>query len=212
MSIDTNPLKIQRDAVVEEMRHLQEKMARLQRALMSINAALAALEGQGPITQPDLFGASSLLDAVLQSCSKMVDGITRQRVLGWLRSDERYADAKETSVAAVLTTLAQSGELEIVEQGKGRQPSYYTSQKEPIVAVLDDAELAALNDADLVKGTGGWQSLAKGLRAATKGNKCTLSPELRKRIFHYLTSYGGGGWQVRLKAILGRHVPHLFES
>jgi hypothetical protein len=37
-----------------------------------------------------------------------------------------------------------------------------------------------------------------------------LTPEQRARVYHYYHAFGGGGWQQKVRIILGRELPHLF--
>lgn len=54
-----------------------------------------------------------------------------------------------------------------------------------------------------VRGQGGWQSLVRRLQRQVSGHVIELSEEDQRRILHSLLSYGTGGWQDRIAAIVG---------
>ena len=54
-----------------------------------------------------------------------------------------------------------------------------------------------------VAGSGGFQSLLRTLQGGVSDEKIlVLTPELVERIARYVQSYGGGGFQGRLDAVL----------
>jgi hypothetical protein len=54
-----------------------------------------------------------------------------------------------------------------------------------------------------VAGSGGFQSLLRTLQRGVSDEKVlVLTPELDERIARYVQSYGGGGFQGRLDAVL----------
>ena len=103
--------------------------------------------------------------------------------------------------------------LNVAIEGKGRSPSFYSTQ--PItIHHLSREEIKDLFEEINTKGTGGWQSLFASLQKSFDKVNGTidLTPEQRARIYHYYRSYGGGGWQERIKRIFRRELPHLFVA
>jgi hypothetical protein len=101
--------------------------------------------------------------------------------------------------------------LTIAIEGKGRAPSAYSTYGNTVHRLSSD-EVASLFDEQNTKGTGGWQSLFGGLqkRFEKETANITMTPEYRARIYQYYHSYGGGGWQDRIKRVFRRELPHLF--
>jgi hypothetical protein len=103
--------------------------------------------------------------------------------------------------------------LQVAIEGRGRSPSFYSTQGKTVHHLSGD-EAKELFHESTTHGTGGWQSLFNSLqRSFDKATGAiTLTPEQRARIYHYNRSYGGGGWQDRVKRIFRRELPHLFAS
>jgi hypothetical protein len=143
----------------------------------------------------------------------MIDGITRQRVIRAIATSHPCFEAKSQSVGASLKTLSKGDQptLRVAIQGRGRSPSFYTTDGDT-THHLNGEEIKDLMDTGNMRGAGGWQSLFDSLRQNL--DKATetivLTPEQRARVYHYYHAFGGGGWQQKVRLILGRELPHLF--
>jgi hypothetical protein len=191
---------------------------RIDQAIGSLQAALRNIEG---IAQRELglfetgVASTTLHDAVRRMCLSMVDGITRQRVLDTIERTLPSLRPKSSSVAAALINLAKGENpmLQVAIEGRGRSPSFYSTQGKTVHRLSGD-EAKELFHESTTQGTGGWQSLFNSLQRSfdKPSGTITLTPEQRGRIYHYYRSYGGGGWQDRVKRIFRRELPHLFAS
>jgi hypothetical protein len=156
-----------------------------------------------------------LQDAVKRACLEMVDGITRQRVIGAIERNHPFLKPKSSSVSAALINLTKGENpmLRVATEGQGRSPSFYSTEGDLVLRLSAD-EIATLMDEGALKGTGGWQSLWAALQRqfVKEDGSIRLTPELRARIYHYYHSYGQGGWQNKVMRVFRRELPHLFAS
>jgi hypothetical protein len=204
------------DAIRTQIANLVADRERIDRAIESLEDALRSIEklespqGELPL-EPS--GETTLHDAVRGVCMAMVDGITRQRVIYALEKNYPGLRPKSASVAASLANLAKGDEpiLRVAIEGKGRSPSFFTTEGDAILQLSSD-EIAVLLDENATHGSGGWQSLWIAMLKKFDKTKGTLrlTPELRARAFHYYRTYGVGGWQTKIKRLLRRHLPHVF--
>jgi len=160
-------------------------------------------------------GHITLYDAVKRVCLNMIDGITRQRVINAIEKSNPFLRPKSPSVAASLINLTKGEKpmLRVAIEGRGRSPSFYSSEGNTIHR-LSSEEVETLLDETAIKGTGGWQSLWSALQKQfdKSSGHITLTPEQRARIYHYYHSYGQGGWQNRVMRVFRRELPHLFAT
>lgn len=205
------------EVIRAQITNLEADRDRISRAIESLQSALRSIE-KLDAPDPELpfdqrVTETTLHDAVRRCCMTMVDGITRQRVITAIEHKYPGLRPKSASVAASLVNLTKGYEpaLRVAIEGRGRRPALYSSEGN-IALQLSSDEVAELLDSGATRGTGGWQSLwAALLKEFDKASgMITLSPELRARIFHYLSAYGHGGWQNKVKRIFRRHLPHLF--
>jgi hypothetical protein len=203
-------------AIRTQIANLTADRDRINGAIQALEEALQSIESEGP-GQPNLRFASniSLNDAVTKVCVKMVDAITRQRVVSAVENAYFLVKPNPSSVAAALTNLAQGEHamLKIVIQGRGSAPTVYSTEGD-MTLHLNAEEIKTLMDPATIRGTGGWQSLWLALQRSfdkAKGD-IKLTPELRVRIHHYYHNYGIGGWQTKTKQVFRRELPHLFVA
>jgi hypothetical protein len=207
---DPEPIKAQLANLIADRESLDRAIEALQSALRNVEG-VAADQGEFSI---DLKASDTTLhDAVRRACNKMMDGITRQRVIAEIEREHPLLKPKSPSVAASLINLSKGDHpmLHVAIEGQGRSPSFYSTQ---LITThrLSAEEAKDLFDEATTKGTGGWQSLFSSLQKSfNKANaKINLSAEQRAKIYHYYRSYGGGGWQERIKRVFRRELPHLF--
>lgn len=80
----------------------------------------------------------------------------------------------------------------------------------PFVFTLLDDEVAELKEA---VGTGGHQSLHRRLMQELRdGNTVTFTDDQLGELIRYMTRYGSGGFQGRLRNAFGRSLKDLFGS
>lgn len=207
---DAEPIKAQ-------IANLISDRERIDRAINGLQGALRNVEGVWPEQSEfsiDLRIADTTLhDAVKRACLRMLDGITRQRVIADIEREHPLIKPKSPSVAASLINLTKGDHpmLNVAVEGKGRTPAFYSTQRETTHRLSGD-EIKELFDPMTTKGLGGWQSLFGGLQKNfdKASANITLTPEQRARIYSYYRSYGGGGWQDRIKRVFRRELPHLF--
>lgn len=205
------------DAIRAQIGNLVADRARIDSAIASLEDALQSIEKlespQGELPLEPGRTETTLQDAVRGVCMAMADGITRQRVITALERNYPGLRPKSASVAAALANLTKGDQpiLKVAVEGKGRSPSFFTTEGNSMLQLSSD-EIAALVDESATHGTGGWQSLWIAMLKKFDKAKGTLvlTPELRARIFHYYHTYGVGGWQNKIKRLLRRHLPHMF--
>lgn len=205
------------DAVRTQIANLIADRDRIDRAIESLEDALSSIEKlespQGELPLEPAGTETTLQDAVRGVCMAMADGITRQRVIAALERNYPGLRPKSASVAASLANFTKGDHpiLRVAIEGKGRSPSFFTTEGDSLLQLSSD-EITALLDENAVRGTGGWQSLWNAmLKKFDKANgTLLLTPEMRARIFHYYHTYGVGGWQNKIKRLLRRHLPHMF--
>lgn len=207
---DPEPIKAQLANLIQDREQIDRAIDALQAALRSVEGASAAQEE----FRIDLKASGTTLhDAVRRACLKMVDGITRQRVIAEIEREYPLLKPKSASVAASLINLTKGEHpmLNVAIEGRGRSPSSYSTQPTTTHRLSAD-EIKELFDENATKGSGGWQSLFGSLQKNFDKARATikLTPEQRGRIYHYYRSYGGGGWQERIRRIFRRELPHLF--
>lgn len=198
--------------------NLLDERNRIDQAIVALQTAIRNMEGLVPrelkLLAPES-GNVTLHDAVKRACLNMIDGITRQRVINAIEKSHPFLRPKSPSVAASLVNLTKGEKpmLKVAIGGRGRSPSFYSSEGDTIHR-LSSEEVETLLDETAIKGTGGWQSLWGALqkRFDKSSGHITLTPELRARIYHYYHSYGQGGWQNRVMRVFRRELPHLFET
>jgi hypothetical protein len=191
----------------------------IDRAINALESALRSADGVGP-TQGEFSinlksADTTLHDAVRRACFVLKDGITRQRVIAQVEREHPLIKPKSPSVAASLINLTKGEHpiLVVAIEGKGRSPSFYSTQGETTHRLSGD-EIKDLLDPANTRGTGGWQSLFASLQKSFDKTNGTirLSPEQRANIYKYIHNYGTGGWQDRTKRIFRRELPHLFVA
>ena len=201
-----------------QIANLSADRARIDRAIEFLEDALRSIERMDSTQPPLPFDPTvqemTLHDAVKRCCMAMRDGITRQGVVRMIAMTNPGLHPKPASVAASLVNLAK-GEapiLNVAEEGKGRSPAYYSTDG-TIEVKLSKEEIDGLLDESATHGTGGWQSLWQTMLKGFSKSKGTLklTPELRARIYRYYREYGQGGWQNKVRRVLGRELPHLFS-
>jgi hypothetical protein len=207
------------DAIKAEIENLKQDRERIDQAIGALEAALRSIEGLDTHQKEFKFdpgdGDVTLQDAVKRVCMNLVDGITRQRVIGWIERQYPFLKPNSSSVSAALINLSKGDNpmLHLAVPGKGRSPAVYSTQGETSFR-LNAEEAEALLDEALTRGSGGWQSLWAALQRSY--NKATgvitLTAELRGRLFHYYHSYGGGGWQNAARKVFRREAGHLFVA
>lgn len=84
------------------------------------------------------------------------------------------------------------------------------SNAKSIVLLLTPQEVAILQ---APVGSGGHQSLHSELLAqlANGGNQLSLDDAMLGRVIRYMTQYGSGGFQDRLREALGRSLRNLLQ-
>ena len=206
------------EAIKAQIGHLVSERERIDQAVQALEAALRSMEGvslqQREFSEGLNLSGITLHDAVKKACSKMLDGITRQRVISAIERDHPFLKPKSSSVAASLINLTKGDRpmLRVAIEGRGRSPALYATEDETIHELSSD-ESKELMEHGVTKGTGGWQSLFSSLQKSF--NKATgtvtLTPKQRAQIYQYY-HYSSGGFQERLKRIFRRNLPHLFVS
>ncbi len=200
--------------------HIANLLADRQRIDQAVNALQTALRNIESLDQREfsleetcVSSDVTLHEAVKRVCLKMIDGMTRQRVVSAIEKTNHFLKPKPPSVAASLINLTKGDHpmLKVAIEGRGRSPAYYSTEGTTVHRLSAD-EIETLLDETAIRGIGGWQSfwmaLQKQLDKAT--GSITLSPELRAKIYNYYHSYGQGGWQNRLLKVFRRELPHLF--
>lgn len=207
------------EAIRAQIGNLLADRDRIDFAITSLQEALRAVEqleaGQREFQLHPSGVDVTLQGAVKRACAGMIDGITRQRVIGAIEREHPFLKPKSPSVAASLINLTKGDNpmLRIAIEGQGRSPSFYSTEGDTVVRLSGD-EIKELFDEKAIKGTGGWQSLWVALLRnfdKAKG-EIRLTPELRARMYQYYHSYGVGGWQDRMKRVFRRELPHLFAA
>ena len=206
------------EVIREQLEKWKADRDRLDQAIAALQQILNGMEGRGIqrlLALPSAEDAEiSLLDAVRGACMKLVDGITRQRVIQTIERMHPFLAPNPSSVAAALLNLSKGPNplLHLAEPGSGSRPAVYSTEGE-MVLKLNSEEIAALNDIRAIRGVGGWQSLWKTLRClfSKADGTIRLDPARRARILHYYKSYGIGGWQNKVRSVFKRHLPHMFE-
>jgi hypothetical protein len=206
------------EAIRGQIANLTADRARIDRAIESLEEALRSIERLDSTQPPLPFDPSvaemTLHDAVKRSCMAMIDGITRQGVVKRISITNPGLHPKPASVAASLVNLTkgESPILRVAIEGKGRNPSFYSTTGDTVVKLAKD-EIDELLDESATRGTGGWQSLWLALLKKFDKAKGTirLTPELRAKIYRYYREYGQGGWQNKVKRVFSRELPHLFD-
>ena len=202
------------NAIKAQIENLAAERDRIDSAIRSLEAALETIEQAIPVQgqlryPPDI----SLQEAVKNTCLRMVDGITRQRVLSAVERTYSELEPKSSSVAAALVNLSkgENAMLKTAEEGRGSAPSIYSTEGS-ITLILSKDEIDVLMDESATHGTGGWQSLWMALRGNfdKSSGRIMLDPGLRSRIYKYYHNYGVGGWQSRVKKVFRRQMPHFF--
>lgn len=205
------------EAIRVQIGNLVAERARIDEAIVALESALRNIEGLGQSELTINLKASdiTLQDAVKGVCLRLVDGITRQRVLAAIERERPFLKPKSSSVAAALLNLVKGDKptLHLAVEGKGRTPSVYSTEGNVKIKLSAD-EIATLLDSSTVKGTGGWQSLWLSLQRSfdKASGVITLTPEQRARIYQYYHDYGGGGWQTKAARVFKRELPHLFAA
>lgn len=207
------------DVIKAQIANLAAERARIDQAIRALEVALQNMEGIGTTQEEftiDLKNSEvTLQDAVKGACLKMIDGITRQRVISAIERERPLLKPKSSSVAASLLNFTKGTNpmLKVAIEGKGRSPSFYSTEGTMHIRLSGD-EIEALMDNATIKGTGGWQSLWIALQKHfdKASGSITLTPELRARIYHYYHSYGQGGWQTKVMRVFRRELPHLFTA
>ena len=206
------------DVIRTQIANLATDRDRINYAIESLQNALRSIDkldaSQAELTfEPSVTAETTLHDAVKRSCMAMIDGITRQRVIAEIRKRYPGLHPKSSSVAASLLNLTKGDQpiLRVAIEGKGRNPSFYSTEGDRVLRLSSD-EIEGLLDETVIRGTGGWQSLWLSLLKNFDKTKGTIivTPELRARIFNYYHSYGQGGWQNKVKRVFRRELPHLF--
>jgi hypothetical protein len=204
------------EAVKAQIANLLADRERIDQAVNALQMALRSVES-AEFTQPQLLtslntSGVTLNDAVRAVCTKMVDGITRQRVLSAIEREYPMFRPKSSSVAASLIKLTRGDTpmLKLAIPGIGATPAYYSTEGD-IDLQLSADEISVLMGETATKGTGGWQSLWAALqkRFDKATGKISLTPALRAKIYLY-RKYGEGGWQSKSVRVFRRHLPHLF--
>lgn len=208
---DPAPIKAQLANLIEDRERFDRAIEALQSALRSVEGVSAA---QSEFSIDLKASDTTLYDAVKRACLTMIDGITRQRVIAEIEREYPFLKPKSPSVATSLINLTKGDHpmLNVAIEGRGRSPASYSTQSITSHRLSGD-EVRELFDEMTTKGTGGWQSLFGSLQKNFDKAHATikLTPEQRARIYHYYRSYGGGGWQERIKRIFRRELPHLFS-
>jgi hypothetical protein len=206
------------EAIRAQIANLMADRERIDHAIKSLEDALRSIEKMDG-TQPELaldtsVAETTLHDAVKRCCMAMNDGITRQRVISAIERNHPGLKPKPPSVGASLVNLTKGEHpiLKVAVEGKGRTPAFYSTEGNMVLKLSSD-EIEGLLDENATRGTGGWQSLWLALLKRFDKAKGTiaLSPELRARIYQYYHSYGGGGWQNKVKRVFRRELPQLFS-
>jgi hypothetical protein len=205
------------EALRTQIANLKVDRDRIDQAIHALEAALRNIESietyQGEFELDPLGPDVTVQEAVKQSCSTMIDGITRQRVLDDIERRYPLLKPNSSSVSAALINLAKGDNpmLRRATEGRGRSPSVYSADGE-IVIQLNSEEISGLMEP--INGVGGWQSLWSTFQEQFDKSKgeITLSPSLRAKLYYYFHSYGGGGYQGRVRRVFRRTLPHLFST
>ncbi len=201
-----------RKNILAQRERLIAERNRIENAIGAIDLYLSAM-GSDENTAYSLM-KPTLTNAVRKICHELETKITRTRVMKELESRFPQIDASDSSVAAILSTMASSAPrtLYVEIKGSGRRAAEY-GISEPRRFQLNATEAKILLHPDRTVGTGGWQSLFKKLQnnydRDTK--ELTFPDSLKTQIYSYLIRYGAGGYQSHLKKILVRHVPEIFQ-
>ena len=199
-----------------QIANLKTDRDRIDQAIRALESALVnieSIEGQAVLdfassVNPDL----TLLGAIKENCLRMIDNITRQRVLAAIERQYPFLKPNSSSVSAALINLSkgENAMLNVAIEGSGRAPTVYSTNGDCVIQ-LNSNEIAELMAP--INGVGGWQSLCATLQKQFDKSKgeISLSPALRARIHHYFHSYGVGGYQTRVKHVFRRTLPHLFN-
>ena len=204
------------ETIKVQIANLRVDRDRIDQAIRALEAALRNIEGlEGQVElafESSTNPALTLQGAVKENCLRMIDNITRQRVLVSIERQYPFLQPNSSSVSAALINLSKGEDslLNVATEGRGRTPTIYSTQG-TLEIQLNSEEIAGLMEP--INGTGGWQSLWAAIQRQfdKSSGKITLSPALRARIHHYYHDYGVGGYQNRAKRVFRRTVPHLFE-
>jgi hypothetical protein len=209
---DPEPIKAQISNLIADRERLDRAIESLQTALRSVEGSAA---DQSWFNIDIKASDTTLHDAVKRAAMAMIDGINRQRVMKHIEREHPFLKPKSPSVGASLINLAKGDNpmLKIAIEGKGRSPSFYSTEGTTVIKLAAD-EIKGLLDDSAIKGSGGWQSLWKALVESFNKSKgeITLTPQLRGRLYHYYHDYGTGGWQDKARRVFRRELPHLFVA
>jgi hypothetical protein len=197
-----------------QIANLKTDRDRIDQAIRALELALRnieSIEGQGELAfassaNPDL----TLHGAVKENCLRMIDNIHRQRVLAAIERQYPFLEPNSSSVSAALINLSkgENSMINVATEGRGRAPTIYSTTGDAEIELNSD-EIAGLQEP--INGTGGWQTLFTTLQKQfdkATGN-LRLTPELRAKVHNYYHSYGGGGYQNRVRRVFKRTQPHL---
>lgn len=85
-----------------------------------------------------------------------------------------------------------------------------TKDAEPFVFTLEDAEMQQITDTEVV-GSGGLQTLQRRLKAELEhGRTVSLDDAQLGQLIRYMTRYGSGGFEERLRKAFIRSIYQLF--
>jgi hypothetical protein len=205
------------EAIKAQIANLITERERIDQVINAFQAALRTMEGIEPSQTELTIGLNAsgvtLSDAVRAACVRLVDAITRQRVIAAIEREHPMLRPKPASVAAALINLAKGSAplLKLAIAGTGARPAYYSTDAD-ITLRLSADEIAILTAEAIVKGEGGWQSLWASLQKAfvKATGEIVLTPAMRSRLYLYYHKYGEGGWQTKALRVFRRQLPHLF--
>src|SRR5258708_14691774 len=117
------------EAIKAQIANLNADRERIEQAIDAFEVALRSIQN---VSQPQLPFKSdiSLHEAVKNACIRMIDGITRQRVLAAIEKNYPYMQPKSSSVAASLINLSkgENAMLKISTEGQGSKTSFYSTE------------------------------------------------------------------------------------
>lgn len=212
------------EAIRQQIENLLIDRERIDRAIRALQSALESLEElpqqelefSPENTKVSSGGKVTLQEAIMKSCAKIEDAVSRRRVLQVIEKDYPLLKPKSSSVSAALIKLSRGENPFLIQtmEGKGRTGSLYSANHDSLLIKLSAEEASALLDSKNTTGSGGWQSLFASLqqRYNKETGELDLSPQLRSKIYHYYHSYGSGGFQNRARKIFRRHFPSFFTE